>query len=94
MTAFDGRRGRATRACRGQLSRWTGIPVDKMLEGERDKLLHMEEAIGQRVIGQGRGGHGGVANCGAPLARRACRTRTGRWARSCSSARPGSARPN
>ncbi len=36
----------------GVVSRWTGIPVDKMLEGERDKLLRMEEAIGRRVIGQ------------------------------------------
>jgi ATP-dependent Clp protease ATP-binding subunit ClpB len=34
------------------VSRWTGIPVDKMLEGERDKLLKMEEALGQRVVGQ------------------------------------------
>ncbi|MDX2156536.1 MAG: ATP-dependent chaperone ClpB [Hyphomicrobiaceae bacterium] len=34
------------------VSRWTGIPVDKMLEGERDKLLKMEEAIGRRVVGQ------------------------------------------
>jgi ATP-dependent Clp protease ATP-binding subunit ClpB len=34
------------------VSRWTGIPVDKMLEGERDKLLKMEEIIGARVIGQ------------------------------------------
>lgn len=34
------------------VSRWTGIPVDKMLEGERDKLLKMEELIGNRVIGQ------------------------------------------
>lgn len=34
------------------VSRWTGIPVDKMLEGERDKLLRMEEGIGARVIGQ------------------------------------------
>jgi ATP-dependent Clp protease ATP-binding subunit ClpB len=34
------------------LSRWTGIPVSKMLEGEKDKLIHMEEAIGKRVIGQ------------------------------------------
>jgi ATP-dependent Clp protease ATP-binding subunit ClpB len=36
----------------GVVSRWTGIPVDKMLEGERDKLLNMEELIGGRVIGQ------------------------------------------
>ena len=34
------------------VSRWTGIPVDKMLQGERDKLLAMEQAIGRRVIGQ------------------------------------------
>ena len=34
------------------ISRWTGIPVDKMLEGEREKLLSMEENIGKRVIGQ------------------------------------------
>jgi ATP-dependent Clp protease ATP-binding subunit ClpB len=34
------------------VSRWTGIPVDKMLEGEREKLLHMEENLGRRVIGQ------------------------------------------
>ena len=36
----------------GVVSRWTGIPVDKMLEGERAKLLHMEESIRARVIGQ------------------------------------------
>ncbi len=35
------------------ISRWTGIPVDKMLEGERDKLVHMEDYLGKRVIGQG-----------------------------------------
>ncbi len=34
------------------VSRWTGIPVDRMLEGERDKLLHMEDKLGTRVIGQ------------------------------------------
>jgi len=34
------------------VSKWTGIPVAKMLEGERDKLLRMEEALHQRVIGQ------------------------------------------
>jgi ATP-dependent Clp protease ATP-binding subunit ClpB len=35
------------------VSRWTGIPVDRMLEGERDKLLRMEDEIGKRVVGQG-----------------------------------------
>jgi ATP-dependent Clp protease ATP-binding subunit ClpB len=34
------------------VSRWTGVPVDRMMEGERDKLLRMEEVIGKRVIGQ------------------------------------------
>lgn len=34
------------------ISRWTGIPVSKMLEGEREKLVHMEERLSQRVIGQ------------------------------------------
>jgi len=34
------------------VSRWTGIPVDKMLEGERAKLLHMEENLRRRVVGQ------------------------------------------
>jgi ATP-dependent Clp protease ATP-binding subunit ClpB len=36
----------------GVVSRWTGVPVERMLQGERDKLLKMEEVIGQRVIGQ------------------------------------------
>ncbi|QPC85616.1 ATP-dependent chaperone ClpB [Mesorhizobium sp. NBSH29] len=35
------------------VSRWTGIPVDRMLEGERDKLLRMEDALAKRVVGQG-----------------------------------------
>ncbi|MDH3722079.1 MAG: ATP-dependent chaperone ClpB [Desulfobacteraceae bacterium] len=34
------------------LARWTGIPVSKMLEGEREKLVHMEDHLGDRVIGQ------------------------------------------
>jgi ATP-dependent Clp protease ATP-binding subunit ClpB len=34
------------------VSRWTGIPVDRMLEGEREKLLQMETQIGKRVVGQ------------------------------------------
>jgi ATP-dependent Clp protease ATP-binding subunit ClpB len=36
----------------GVVSRWTGIPVEKMLEGEKDKLLRMEDELGKRVIGQ------------------------------------------
>src|SRR6188508_2340320 len=34
------------------VSRWTGVPVDKMLEGEKDKLLKMEDSLGRRVVGQ------------------------------------------
>ncbi len=36
----------------GIVSRWTGIPIDKMMEGEREKLLDMEAILGKRVIGQ------------------------------------------
>jgi len=39
------------------VSRWTGIPVNKMLEGERDKLLRMEDALHERVIGQAEAVH-------------------------------------
>ncbi len=35
------------------VSRWTGIPVDKMLEGEREKLLRMEDVLAKSVVGQG-----------------------------------------
>ena len=41
----------------GVVSRWTGIPVERMLQGERDKLLRMEEIIGKRVIGQAQAVH-------------------------------------
>ena len=34
------------------VSRWTGVPVERMLEGEREKLLHMEKSLAARVIGQ------------------------------------------
>jgi ATP-dependent Clp protease ATP-binding subunit ClpB len=39
------------------VSRWTGVPVDRMLEGEREKLLRMEESIGKRVVGQAEAVH-------------------------------------
>jgi len=39
------------------VSRWTGVPVDKMLEGEKDKLLKMEEQLGKRVVGQAEAVH-------------------------------------
>ncbi|WP_412058949.1 ATP-dependent chaperone ClpB [Bartonella sp. DGB2] len=37
----------------GIIARWTGIPVERMLEGERERLLRMEDELGQRVVGQG-----------------------------------------
>ncbi len=67
----------------GVVSRWTGVPVDKMLEGEKDKLLRMEDELAKRVVGQARGGEGGVDR-GAPRARRPAGSATGRSARSCS----------
>ncbi|HEV3501115.1 MAG TPA: ATP-dependent chaperone ClpB [Bradyrhizobium sp.] len=39
------------------VSRWTGVPVDKMLEGEKDKLLRMEDMLSKRVIGQAEAVH-------------------------------------
>ncbi|WP_420391682.1 ATP-dependent chaperone ClpB [Acuticoccus sp.] len=39
------------------VSRWTGIPVDKMMEGEREKLMRMEEALERRVVGQAEAVH-------------------------------------
>jgi ATP-dependent Clp protease ATP-binding subunit ClpB len=39
------------------VSRWTGVPVDKMLEGEKDKLLRMEKSLGNRVVGQAEAVH-------------------------------------
>ncbi|MFH1341332.1 MAG: ATP-dependent chaperone ClpB [Pseudomonadota bacterium] len=39
------------------VSRWTGVPVDKMLEGEKDKLLRMEDSLGNRVVGQSEAVH-------------------------------------
>ena len=51
------------------VSRWTGVPVDKMLEGERDKLLRMEEQLAQARGRPGRGRAGGVRRR-APRARR------------------------
>ena len=51
------------------VSRWTGVPVDRMLEGEKEKLLRMEEQIGKRVVGQAEAVQGGVDR-GAPRPRR------------------------
>jgi ATP-dependent Clp protease ATP-binding subunit ClpB len=51
------------------VSRWTGIPVDKMLEGEREKLLQMETGIAKRVVGQ----NGAVEAVSTAVRRRAPR---------------------
>ena len=48
---------------------WTGIPVSRMLEGEREKLVKMEARLEQRVVGQTGGAPGG-GQCRAPLAQR------------------------
>ncbi|HEX4124973.1 MAG TPA: hypothetical protein VHY37_09635, partial [Tepidisphaeraceae bacterium] len=74
------------------VSRWTGIPVSRMLEGEREKLLKMEERLGKRVIGR-------TPPCApwpTPSAAIAPASAmpTARSARSCSSAPPASARPS
>lgn len=74
------------------VSKWTGIPVSKMLEGERDKLLKMEGLLHQRVIGQDEAVVA-VANA-VRRSRAGLSDRTGPAARSCSSARPGWARPS
>ena len=75
------------------VSKWTGIPVDKMLEGEQARLLHLEERLHARVVGQDEA----IARRRqrrAPLARGPRRIRTGPSARSSSSGPPASARPS
>ena len=59
-----------------------------MMQGEREKLLHMEDALHQRVVGQDEAVRL-VVRRDPPLARRACPTRTGPTARSCSSGPTG-----
>ena len=73
------------------VGRWTGIPVSRLIEGETEKLIHMEERLHERVVGQDEAVEAVPTRCGARA--RGCRTRTGRSARSSSSARPASARP-
>ena len=76
----------------GVVSRWTGVPVERMLEGERSKLLRMEDELRRRVVGQ-EAALRAVANA----VRRAgpgCRIPAGRSGASCSWARRGWARPS
>ena len=56
------------------VARWTGIPVDRLLEGETEKLIHMEERLHQRVDRPGRGGVRGRERA-APRAHRAAGSR-------------------
>ena len=44
------------------VAKWTGIPVSRMIQSEKDKLLHLEEELGQRVAGQERS-HTGSIGC-------------------------------
>ena len=74
------------------VSKWTGIPCRKMLEGEKDKLLRMEDALHERVVGQDEAVTRLPTRSGARAP--GCRTRIARTARSCSSGRPASARPS
>ena len=71
---------------------WTGIPASRLLEGEVEKLIHMEERLHQRVVGQEEAVEA-VSMHFAALAP-VSRTPTGRSARSSSSGRPASARPS
>jgi ATP-dependent Clp protease ATP-binding subunit ClpB len=74
------------------VSKWTGIPVDKMLESEQARLLHLEERLHQRVIGQDEAVKPSRTRFAAPAP--ACRIPTGPSVRSSSSARPASGRPS
>jgi len=74
------------------VSRATGIPVSKMLQGERDKLLFMEDALHKRVVGQDEAVR--LVSDAIRARARGCPIRTGRTGRSCSSVRPASARPS
>ncbi len=78
----------------GVVSRWTGIPVDKMLEGEREKLLPMEDQLRKPRGRAGGGASRAIANAVRRAQRGPVRTPTGRSARSCSWAPPASARPS
>jgi len=72
------------------VSRWTGIPVSKMLEAESDRLLHMEDRLKERVVGQDEA----VTRVARAirLARSGLKDPTARSGPSCFSARPASAR--
>ncbi len=74
------------------VSRWTGIPVSKMLEGEREKLLRMEDELHQRVVGQNEAVS--AVSDAIRRSRAGCPIPSARMGPSCSSAPPASARPS
>ena len=74
------------------VARWTGIPVTRLLEGEREKLLRLDEVLHERVIGQDEAVQ--LVADAVIRARAGSRTRGGRSARSSSSGPPASARPS
>jgi ATP-dependent Clp protease ATP-binding subunit ClpB len=69
------------------LARWTGIPVARMMEGEREKLLRMEQDLHHRVIGQNEAVEA-VSNA-IRRSRAGCPIQIVRLVRSCSWGRPG-----
>ena len=77
----------------GVVSRWTGIPVDKMLEGEREKLLKMETQIAKRVVGQEEAVEA-VSTAVRRITRRPARPEPADGLVHVSRARPASARPS
>ena len=74
------------------VAKWTGIPVARMMEGEKQKLIRMEERIRERVIGQDEALRVVAKPCGGPVP--ACRIPTGRSGRLSSWDPPGSVKPN
>ncbi len=75
------------------VSKWTGVPVSRLMEGEMSKLVHLEELLHERRGRPGRRGHGGGQRH-PPQPRRSVRSATARSAASCSSAPPAWARPS
>ena len=92
-TAASSRRRSPRRTSRAWSRKWTGIPVSKMLEGEKREAPRDGGAPAQARRRPGGGGRRGRQRR-APRRARASATRIGRWERSCSSARPASARPS
>ena len=75
------------------VSTWTGIPVARLMEGEMAKLVHLEEALHRRVVGQDEAVEA-VANAIRRARAGLSDPNRGRSARSCSWARPAWARPS